>query len=144
MNLTIEQEKKCARKVENASPSNINSYLLGIEVKKIILNEKSPEGRPQYLARGLLEQLVDENSNKKSAARVVGLVQRFLHSSRKYRFNLSVYDQIPTEREALELYKASKQAVEEKRTDKPWKFISGYGEKTFKLLEAYLKIRKLI
>ena len=76
--------------------------------------------------------------------RVLGVLRRYLHSLQQNKADLQVYDQIPTEGEMLQFYNAANKSVEEKRANKPWLFVRGYGERTFKVLEIYLKTRGLI
>ena len=150
MTITLEKVREVANKLESALKNKgvCTSVIDGINLECILAGELASDSKKvlDYTPRDIDIEILKELSgkNKKLAARVISSIQRHLHNLQPNRFNLEVYDRQPKDSEALMLYTAANKAVEDGRIKNPWGFINGYGEKSFRVLEAYLKTRKII
>lgn len=107
--------------------------------------DKKPEVKipvPVKINLELLKELEGGNGSK-NAGRVITSIKKFKYRTQEDR-DLEIFEQMPTEEEALRLYQAAMDFTNSGKINKPWKYQGRLGECSFRLLESYLRKRELV
>lgn len=81
-----------------------------------------------------------ESEERSIAARVLTSIRRFVRKGKSLR----PYQEVPSEEAAVELYNSAIGSFESGRINHPWDYRRSFGQKSFRLLESYLRERGLI
>ena len=106
---------------------------------KIVVIEEPEVYFGERIDLKLLAKLAD-SEERSIAARVLNSIRRFVKEGK----SLKSYQGIPSEEAAVELYNSAIGRFEAGRIQQPWKYRRSFGQKSFRLLESYLRERGLI
>ena len=91
---------------------------------------------------GLLRKL-DGSYGPHNASRVMTSIKKYLYRQQE-KSDISIFEQRPTDAQALSLYNEAMDSVNSGQIDNPWEYQRSLGKGSFELLTNYLRERKLI
>ena len=127
-------------KIENAPLLN----LIEETTERITQKTKEVEKvKPALVDFSLLREL-DGSYGPHNATRIITSIRKFNFKKYNDRFDLTPFDQFPTDNHAVDLYNAAIDLANSGQIDQPWEYQRCLGEGSFRLLEAYLTKKGLI